>query len=163
MIVQTLIGSGAEPTPLTPLEIGVRGIVVFGFALLTVRLVARRFVSGAAPFDVVLGVMLGAILSRIIIGPSPLIATMACVILLVVVHRLAGRVSLRYRRLGDFLLGRPVVLAEDGDRDAEALKRNHMSEPDLGQALRSAAGVADLKDSFVTLQRSGHISAVPRR
>jgi uncharacterized membrane protein YcaP (DUF421 family) len=163
MIVQTLIGSGAEPTPLTPLEIGVRGLVVFVFALLTVRLVARRFLSGAAPFDVILGVMLGAILSRILIGPSPLIATMACVILLVVVHRLAGRLSLRYRRLGDFLLGRPVALAQDGDREAEALKRNHMSDAEFDRAPRSGSGVADRDASFVTLQRSGHVSVVPRR
>jgi uncharacterized membrane protein YcaP (DUF421 family) len=164
MIVQTLIGSGPEPTPLTPLEVCARGLVVFGFAILIVRLAARRFLSAAAPFDVILGVMLGAILSRIINGPSPLIATMACVALLVVVHRLAGRVSPRYRRLSDFLLGRPAGSAETGDRDAEAMRRNPVPEPNLDRALRFGSAAADLSEaSVVTLQRSARINVASRR
>lgn len=78
--------------------------------------------------------------------------------------RLAGRIPFRYRRLGDLLRGRPVVLAEVGDWEAEALKKTHFCEPGLHQTLRFEGGVADLNDArLVTLERSGHINVVPRR
>jgi hypothetical protein len=92
------MGSSAEPAQLSTVEVCVRSLVVFGFAILMVRLATRRFFSQAAPFDVILGVMLGAALSRTINGPSPMILAMACVIVLALVHRLAGSRSSLDRR-----------------------------------------------------------------
>lgn len=76
----------------------------------------------------------------------------------------AGRASLRYRRLVDFLLGRPATPDPDGERGAEAHRRPYDAEPALRQGLRPEGGLGDLKEArLVTLERSGHISVVPRR
>jgi hypothetical protein len=147
MIVETLLGSSAEPAPLSTVEVCVRSLVVFGFAILMVRLATRRFLSQAAPLDVLLGVLLGAALSRAITGPSPMILAMACVIVLALVHRLAGP---SYRRPGE------TSRAEDGDRETKALKTKPVSQPS-----RFEGGPGDLKAArVVTLQRG---SLVPRR
>ncbi|HEY2050435.1 MAG TPA: hypothetical protein VGH03_13915 [Caulobacteraceae bacterium] len=146
MIVQTLMGSGAEPPHIDDLEVCVRSLVVFGFAILAARLATRRFLSPAAPFDVILGVMLGAALSRAINGPSPLILAMAGAILLALVYRLFGPVSVRDRRPG-----------EDGQRNTEPRERRPDLEPSPTQSGADLGGA-----SSVSLLRSGQFSVLRR-
>lgn len=108
--------------------------------------------------------MLGAILSRTINGPLSMIPTMVCAALFVVIYRAAVRVSLRHSRVGDFLKGRPDAQTQDGHWGVGAVRRDHVSEPDLDQALRFWGGVSDLRKArIVALERSGRIGAVPRR
>jgi uncharacterized membrane protein YcaP (DUF421 family) len=132
--------------------------------MVLVRVAARRFPSEAAPFNVILGVMLGAILSRTIIGPSSMIPTIACAVLLVLIHWLVGRVSFHRVRLGDFLQGRPDGPVQDSRHDADSFGTDHSMEANLDQTLRFWGGAADLSDArLVTLQRGGHISFARRR
>jgi uncharacterized membrane protein YcaP (DUF421 family) len=161
MIVQTLLGSAAEPAHLTTLEVSVRSLIVVGCAMVVVRVAAQRFRPEAAPFDVIVGVLLGSILSRTINGPSSMIPTIACAVLLVLVPWLAGRISWRGQRLADFLQGAPVPPFPNGRRDADASRRDNISEPDLDQVLRFWGRPADAR--LVTLERSGHISVARRR
>ena len=157
MIVQTLLGSSAEPAHASTLQVGVGGLIVFGFAMVVARVGARRLQSEAAPFGVILGVTLGAMLgmalSVAINGPPPIIPAMICLALLVIGYRLAGRVSLSYRGSGDM-----------GRSDADAIQRSRVSEPDLREVRRFESGVADLTAAgLATVGRGGHIGVVHRR
>lgn len=154
MIVQTLLGSSAEPAHLTTLEICARGLIAFGFAILMVRLVARRFFSHAAPFDIVVGVMLGAALSRTVTGPSPVIIAMACAILLAFFFQLAEPVPTRGDRLREIL----------GLRRFEDGPMGSADEPDARAAPSFEDRLADLKEArLATHEHSGRVSVVSRR
>ena len=66
--MDSLLGLHTPPSDLTFLQMGLRGVVVFLFGIVLFRLADRRFIGSNAGFDVLLGVVLGSVLSRAING-----------------------------------------------------------------------------------------------
>ena len=134
------------------------------FAVAMVRLAKRRFLSDMTAFDVILGIMLGSILSRAINGPSPLLPTLLAAFLLVMLHRALGRLAYHFDWFSVVVKGRSITLFEEGRRVSEALSEHHISEEDLLQGLRSEGGISDLEGvRTVILERSGKISVVIKK
>ncbi|MGF6482427.1 hypothetical protein QFZ91_004590 [Paraburkholderia sp. JPY419] len=79
-----LFGQGRE---LDPLQMGLRSIVVFVIAIVLIRVSGRRSFGQRTPFDLVVVILLGAMLSRAIVGASPFIATVVASLVIVVCHR----------------------------------------------------------------------------
>src|SRR5579862_9709819 len=92
-ILATLWGSGAD---LNAVQMSVRGVVVF--ALFLFRISGRRSLSQHSPFDACITVLLGAILSRCVVGASPFLPTIASGAALVLLHRAVAMLSVRFRR-----------------------------------------------------------------
>ncbi len=82
-----LFGLGAEPKDLTALQLSMRGILVLISALVLMRLGAKRALARKTPFDMVLIVIVGSLLSRSINGSGPLFGTIAASFVLVALHR----------------------------------------------------------------------------
>ena len=68
--VRVFLGLGAEPQTLTFVQISLRGIIVFMFTLLMVRISARRSLARRTVFDSVFLVILASVLARAINGIS---------------------------------------------------------------------------------------------
>ena len=83
-----LFGLGAEPKDLTAVQLSARGILVLVIALILMRIGAKRALARKTPFDMVLIVIVGSLLSRSINGNGPLFGTIAAAFVLVVLHRL---------------------------------------------------------------------------
>ena len=66
--VRVFLGLGAEPQTLTFVQISLRGIIVFIFTLLMVRVSARRSLARRTVFDSVFLVILASVLARAING-----------------------------------------------------------------------------------------------
>jgi uncharacterized membrane protein len=116
-VLHVFIGSSLDSTPLTTLQVCVRGLTVLGSAAL-VGVAARRFPSEAAPTtDMILGVTLGSAMAAMINAPSPIIAIVTCVILLVLGYRLTRRIfgPDRLSGGGDLDEATPVPLGRSGD------------------------------------------------
>ena len=159
-----ILGSGVEAAHRDTLQVCARAILVFMFAVVMVRMAKRRFMSDMTALDVILGIMLGSILSRTINGPSPLVPTLLAAFLLVMLHRALGRLAYHFDWFSVVVKGKSVTLFENGRRLSEALSEHHISEEDLLQGLRSAGGISDLEEvRMVILERSGKISVVRRR
>ena len=88
--MDTLLFLFGEGKDLNPLQTAMRAVVVFAIGLALVRLSGRRSFGQRAPFDFVVAVLLGATLSRAIVGASPFVATISASLALVAVHRLLG-------------------------------------------------------------------------
>ena len=158
---QTIIGHGVKAADLNTVQVCVRAVIIFVFTVAMARLASRRFLSDMTAFDVILGIMMGSILSRSINGPSPMVPTMVGAFSLVVLHRIIGILAFNQTWFAVLVKGRPVTLVENGESVSDALRRNHISDEDILQALRTEGGVSDLKNALkVTLERSGKISVV---
>lgn len=141
-----------------------RAMVVFLFALLIVRLASKRFIGGNTAFDMVLGVMIGSVISRAITGQSPFFATLCASFTLVVLHALLGKAAFRFGYLGTVIKSQTRVLIRDGKVDWDAMKQSDLSQNDLLEALRLRSGVADWEDvNEARLERNGEISVIHKR
>lgn len=160
-VVGSLLGLG-EPT-LDLLEMALRAVVVYIAAIMMLRLGQTRFLGKYTALDVILGFMLGSILSRAITGNSPFFETLGAAIVLVSMHWLLAASAYRWSAVGTLVKGRKKVLVRDGEIQWDAMRSSHISEHDLMGALRSGSGIEDLHEvKTAWIERSGNISAVRR-
>ncbi|TGN43642.1 DUF421 domain-containing protein [Paracoccus liaowanqingii] len=139
----------------------VRAVVVFAFAVLIVRMGEKRFIGKNTAFDVILGVMLGSVVSRAITGQSPFIPTLCAAVVLVALHWLFSRIAFRWSPFGTLIKGRTRILVHDGEVDWEAMSRSNLSRDDLLGALRLKASITDWANvKEARLERNGEISVI---
>lgn len=121
-----------------------RAMFVYVSALLMVRALGdRRFAGKYATFDVIIGIMLGATLSRAISGSSPFFPTLLSAFALVAMHRLLSAASFRFAYIERWIKGRPLLLIENSKVNKQALRATHMTYQDLEIAIRSQGNFPD--------------------
>ena len=150
-------------THLTATQMALRGVVVFAFTLLMIRISGRRSLGQHSPFDACITVLLGSILARCVVGASPFWPTIATGVALVLVHRTIAMLSVRIPGFGVLVNGRPRTLVSEGTIDQAALRKGLVSSADLLQALREHSVPEDPSLARqVVLERNGVISVVKR-
>lgn len=155
-LLLTLFGSGPD---LTPLQMSVRALVVFVAALLLLRVAGRRALGQRSPFDVCIIVLLGAVLSRAVVGASPFLATICAAAVLVVLHRLVAWWGVRSPRFERIVTGHERVLVDRGVKDEQAMQAALISEGDLREAMRKRFGDDALEQlERAVLERDGAVS-----
>lgn len=154
-------GLGLNEDDLGIMHMSIRAVVVFAFALALVRLGKKRFISENTAFDVLLGVMLGSIISRAITGQSPFVPTLIAAMVLVALHWFFAQIAVRSDLFGTMIKGSTRILVSDGTVDWDAMKRSNLSRNDLLEAVRLKAGSADWKNvKEARLERNGEISVI---
>lgn len=154
---------GLDESQLAIRHMVVRAVVVFAVAVVIVRLGEKRFISKNTAFDVILGVMLGSVISRAITGQSPFIPTLCAAFVLVGLHWLLAQIAFRSGRFGTLIKGTTRVLIRDGEVDWHAMSRSNLSRDDLLGALRLQASLPDWeKVKEARLERNGEISVIRR-
>lgn len=153
---------GLNTQPLSWEQMGLRAIVVYGFGLLIVRLGGdRRFIGKYAPFDAVLGIILGATLSRAINGSAAFFPTLGSAGLLVVLHWVFAELARHSEHFERWAKGTSEVIIRDGRVRPHALSHSHLSTKDVECTLRCKTGITDLSQIEVAyLEASGDISVV---
>ncbi|MBW3635236.1 MAG: DUF421 domain-containing protein [Armatimonadetes bacterium] len=155
------MGLGAEQ--LTIWQIGLRAVVVYLAAIALVRLGEKRFLGKYTALDVILGFMLGSILSRAITNSSPFFEALGAALVLVVMHWIFAVIAFHFDRFGTLVKGSTRELVRDGEIQWDAMRSSHISENDLMGALRASAQIDDASQVKVAyLERSGDISAIKR-
>ena len=160
--LQTWLGLGQDVGDVGAIQMALRTIIIYAFSLLIVRLGSKRFLSDATAFDVVVGIMLGSIMSRAINGSAPFFPTLLGGVALVGMHWLLGMLAVRVSWFGTLVKGRPVLLIKDGNIQRDGMRRAGLSKNDLEQALRLRSNQTDpAKIQFAYLERNGGISVLP--
>jgi uncharacterized membrane protein YcaP (DUF421 family) len=108
-----------------------RAVVVYVVTVLMVRLGKKRFMGQSTAFDVILGIMLGSVVSRAITGNAPFFPALAAAAVLLAMHWLLSALASRSHRFGEAVKGKSRLLVRDGVIERQALRRAHMSERDL--------------------------------
>jgi uncharacterized membrane protein YcaP (DUF421 family) len=70
----------------------------------------KRFMGKAPAFDMMLGIMVGSIVSRAITGNAPLVPALAATATLIALHSVLTAFANRWHGLGEMIKGRPRVI-----------------------------------------------------
>lgn len=151
---------GPNSTDINWWQMLIRAITVFFVALLIVRLGGTRIFGGNTSFDIVLGIILGSVLSRAITGNSPYVPTILAACALVALHWGLAFLAFRNRKLGVLIKGKKSLLIKDGELNWENMKRTQITENDIKEALRQGGSVDLANVKYAFLERSGDISII---
>ncbi|HWD28461.1 MAG TPA: YetF domain-containing protein [Rhizomicrobium sp.] len=150
------------------LDIGqecLRAVLIFAYGLVFLRFSGRRIFAGWSPLDFVISIIAGSSLSRALTGSAPLLATMAAVAVLALLHWSLSWAVARNEWISRWVEGRAVVLADDGKLNERARRRHNVSRSDLAEALRRE-GLEGLDDigatRRVTLEPNGNITVLKK-
>lgn len=155
------LGLGAEPHTLTFMQISIRGVIVFVFTLIMVRLSARRSLARRTVFDSIFLVILASVLARAINGSSDLLPTIGGGFIMVIFHRLLAWIAFYSHWFGNLIKGPEEMLIRDGQLMHPALRNNHITKHDLEEDLRLTLHTEDLQRiQTAWMERSGGISFI---
>ncbi len=157
-ILEDIFGVGED---LNILQMTMRALVMFFIALILIRISGRRSFGAGSAFDNIVVIMLGAILSRAVVGASPFLPTVAAGIMISTVHRLLALLASRSHAISVLLKGRSGCLYKDGELIRKNLRRFNLSLGDIEQGLRAAGNTTTLEDvKEVWMERSGEITVI---
>jgi uncharacterized membrane protein YcaP (DUF421 family) len=159
--VRVFLGLGAQPETLTFTQVSIRGVIVFVFTLIMVRMSARRSLARRTVFDSIFLVILASVLARAINGSSDLLPTIGGGFVMVGFHRLLAWTAFYSHWFGDLIKGPEQILMHDGKLVHKTMRQNHITQHDLQEDLRLALETERF-DSIrgAILERSGGISFV---
>ena len=138
-----------------------RAAVVYVATIFMVRLGEKRFLGKSTAFDVILGIILGSVVSRAINSSSEFFPTLAAGFFLVGLHWTFAVIAFRSDRLGTLVKGSTRKLVEDGQIRWGEMRKSHISKDDLLGALRlngSTTGTSGVESAW--LERNGDISVL---
>jgi uncharacterized membrane protein YcaP (DUF421 family) len=141
-----------------------RAVVIFLIAIALIRISGRRSFGKGTPLDNTIVILLGATLSRALVGVSPFISTVIACLALVILHRLFAWMSVHNHGFGRWIKGERIVLYEKGQFNRANMRRGLVSERDIMEGVRLKALMDDLdKIETIWLERNGEISPVKKR
>lgn len=162
--METLGAVFGQGTELSGLQAALRAIVVFGICLVLIRLSGRRSFGQRSPFDYVVAILLGATLSRAIVGASPIVATVSASLALVVIHRALAWLCMCSPRLERWIVGREREVYCNGRFDLQQMRAALVSDGDVQESVRQKLGMRDLSEvQSIILERNGRISLIRKR
>lgn len=160
-IADRVLGLNLSPADLGFLHMASRAVVVFCVAVVLARIGARRFLSHNAGFDIMVGVILGSVLSRAINGQAAFFPTLGASVLLIALHHALSTLAFHSHWFSQLIKGQPRVLIRQGRLDRRAMARAKITDEDLDENLRmhgNVAGTAEVLEA--RLERNGAVSVV---
>jgi uncharacterized membrane protein YcaP (DUF421 family) len=159
-IFTDLSGAGEQ---LTPLQMSCRAFVTFFIALPLIRIAGMRTFGRKSAFDIIVGIMLGALLVRGVIGASPFFSVVAAGFVSVILHRLIASIAVSHEWIGKIVKGENRVLYKNGAIQWKEMRKSGVSEKDLMERVRIEANVTCLDEiEEARMERDGEISVVKK-
>lgn len=156
-----IFGEGRD---LNALQMSSRGIVIFLIALVLIRISGRRSFGVRSPLDNIITISLGAIMSRAVVGVSAFVPVVVCCFVIVLLHRLIGRLIAGSKTFGGLVEGHKILLFENGNFKEEEMKRALVCREDIMQGVRKSALTGDMAQiEKVYMERNGDISAIKKK
>jgi uncharacterized membrane protein YcaP (DUF421 family) len=155
-----IIGEGKDPNTY---QMAIRAFIVFIVALVFIRLSGRRTFGMFSPFDIVISILLGAILSRAVIGASPFFSTIIAAFVIVFMHRLFAWIALYNDVFGSLIKGNAKVIYKDGNPIRKNLKQFDITDKDLMEGIRLQGNAESLDEiNSAYIERDGRISVTKK-
>jgi uncharacterized membrane protein YcaP (DUF421 family) len=144
----------------TALTVVVTTLCIYLAFILMVRLVGSRALTSTSIFDFACVVAFGSILGRTVLLRDPTLAIGVVALATFLTAQGAMGLARQNRSLDRWLSPAPVLLVSDGALVSANMRRAHVVEDEVRQAVRRA-GARSLADvRCVVLERNGSISVV---
>lgn len=144
-------------------EFVVRGIIVYVFLLIVLRLTGKRQIGQLAPFDLILLLVLSnAVQNSMNGGDNSVTGGLISALTLIAANYTVALLTFKSKRLEAVIEGRPQVLIHNGRLFEDVMQRALLTHHELEAALR-AAGCACIADvHYAILENNGQISVRPK-
>jgi uncharacterized membrane protein YcaP (DUF421 family) len=145
-------------------EFVLRGVLVYVFLLVFLRLTGKRQTGQYAPFDLVLLLILSnAVQNSMNAGDNSLVGGLISASTLMGCHVVLANLTFRFAWLERLIDGTPRVLVDQGKVHTELMHKELLSTDDLEAALR-ASGCLHLHEvERATIETNGQITVVLRK
>ena len=144
-------------------ELILRGVVVYGFLLLILRISGKRQVGQLAPFDLVLLLVLSnAVQNSMNGGDNSLVGGLVSATTLVALNYGIGFATYKSKRLEALIEGRPQIVVHNGKVFEDVMARAQLTHHELQAALRQAGYACVEEVGTAVLENNGIISVVRR-
>ncbi len=158
-----LFGGNVAGAHLNSLQMIGRATVIYVAGLVVVRVGKDRLLGRSTAFDIVLGFILGSMLSRAINGAAQLLETLVAAVVLVALHWVFAHFARQSDAVAWAVKGKHVVLVRSGVIEQRNLRAAEITRDDLEEELRLGAHIDDIRDvELACLERNGRISIVTR-
>jgi len=155
-----LIGDGRA---LSTLQMCSRAAIIFLAAYILLRISGRRSFSVRSPLDNIIVILLGAILSRAVVGASPLLPVLASSLLIVILHRLIAWLTSAYPSIAKGISGEKILIYKDGKFIHHARSKALISEEEVFSHVRNTLHADNLNDvDKIYMERDGKISILKK-
>ncbi len=141
----------------------IRGVFIYLVVLGIIRLGKSRSIGRISPLDVLLGFILGSLVSRGITGHASLSGTAGASAALVAVHWVLTRLACQWHWFGNLVKGHADVIVENGQPLRDNLLHHHISKHDLDEFIRNK-GIDDIsKVRLAYKERNGEVSVLAKK
>ncbi len=140
-------------------ELIVRGVVVYAFLILLLRLTGKRQIGQLLPFDLVLLLILSnAVQNSMSAGDNSLIGGLILAATLVAVNYLVGLITFKSKKMEAMIEGRPQVIIHEGKLFDDVMDEAKLTRDELYSSLRQS-GYFEIKDiKLAILENNGTIT-----
>ncbi|WP_455287843.1 DUF421 domain-containing protein [Cupriavidus necator] len=157
-VMRNLVGEGDD---LAWWQGAVRAVIIFIGTWAMLRLAGRRAFAQKNSFDLCIVLLLGAVLSRAVVGATSFAVAFAAALALVLLHRAVGWLSSRYPAFDRITGGHALDLLSEGELDRQRVIRGMLTEEDLKANLRATLQTDSFDNlSRVVLERDGKVTFV---
>src|SRR5699024_869525 len=122
----------------------VSAIAIYLVFLLLVRIFGARVLSGLTGFDIVVGVMLGAVAGRVVIGHPPTLAAGVIGLVTLLCCEAAFGLIRNNRRRHRAINAQPTVVLAHGRPQPDLMRKTHITNDEIPSCIRRA-GISDRK------------------
>ena len=144
-------------------EFVVRGIVVYLFLLVFMRLTGKRQAGQYEPFDLILLLILSnAVQNSMNAGDNSLVGGLISASTLMLCHAALARLAFHFPRVGYWVDGKALVLIDQGKIDQNLMRQELLTREDVEAALRAGGCLHAHEVERATIETNGQITVVLR-
>ncbi len=159
-ILLDLFGNSKD---LTSLQMSLRGILIFIIGLVLIRISGRRSFGMRMPLDNMITILVGAVLSRAVVGASPFIATIVSCTAIVFIHRIFAIIGMYNNTFDSWIKGKSRLLFKNGVLNRKLMRKSLLDENDIIEGIRINSNLASMEETHsIYLERDGQISVVKK-
>ena len=141
----------------------IHAVIGYLFLLFMIRILARRPGAQMTPFEFVLIFLVGGVIVLATAGDDRSMTNCyGAVIIICLLHRLVGKVKQISRRAGAIIDGTPVVLLQNGEWQAQSMRRKGVQDDDVMAAARDKGLKTLDRIKYAILERNGAISIIKK-
>ena len=140
-------------------ELVVRGLVVYVFLIVLLRLTGKRQIGQLSPFDLVLLLILSnAVQNSMNAGDNSLVGGLISATTLVAVNYLVGFVAFKSKKLEAIIEGRPQVIIHQGKLFEDVMNEAKLTRQELDSTLRQSGYFAIKDIKLAILENNGSVT-----